>query len=176
MHFQVVLAIPITVGPVSTGGKSIVRKRFIVLQDGNDSSSTPHHIIFSNIWFIIAPLTVVPFKSEDSFIRSESDYPVKVDAEFLHGSDFIRQDPSTKHVRLDVSSVLTDKSGAIISFKYSGIINVTTGVAAVLGGSKDAKTTEFGDACKFLEVVGADCYMLMRAKLLMCHLKQGVRS
>jgi len=64
----------------------------------------------------------------------------------LHGADFIRGDPSGKHVRLDVNSILKDKSGAVISFKYSGIINVTEGVAAVLSGHADAKTTEFGDA------------------------------
>jgi len=93
-----------------------------------------------------APLTVVPFTSANSFIRSESSYPIKVNSVFIHGSDFIRQDPSGKHVRLDVTSVLKDESGAIISFKYSGVINVTPGVAAVLGGSPDAKTTDFGDA------------------------------
>lgn len=44
--------------------------------------------------------------------------------------------------------MLKDKSGAIIAFKYSGIINVTPGVAAVLGGDAAAKTTPFGDACE----------------------------
>lgn len=68
----------------------------------------------------------------------------------MHGSDFIRQDPSGKHVRLEVNSVLKDKSGAMISYKYSGIINVTPGVGAVLSGHPEAKTTEFGDACEWL--------------------------
>jgi len=93
-----------------------------------------------------APLTVVPFASENSFLRSEPGYPVKVDAVFLHGSDFIRQDPDGKHIRLDVNSVLKDKSGAIISYKYSGIIRLNPKIIAVLSGHKDAKTTEFGDA------------------------------
>jgi hypothetical protein len=44
--------------------------------------------------------------------------------------------------------VLKDKSGAIISYKYSGIIELTPGSAAVLTGNKDAKTTDFGDARK----------------------------
>ncbi|KAH8809782.1 hypothetical protein F5882DRAFT_390666 [Hyaloscypha sp. PMI_1271] len=96
------------------------------------------------------PLTVVPFISENSFLRSEPGYPVKVDATFVHGSDFIRGDPSGKHVRLDVNSVLKDsKSGAIISYKYSGIIEMKPGPTAVLTGSKDAKTTEFGDVRKY---------------------------
>jgi len=72
-------------------------------------------------------LTVVPFITDGSFLRSEPGYPVKVDATFVHGSDFIRGDPSGKHVRLDVNSVLKDKSGAIISYKYSGIIQMTAG-------------------------------------------------
>lgn len=91
------------------------------------------------------PLTVAPF-APSGFLKSEPSYPVSVDAAFLHGADFIRGDPSGKHVRLDVNSILKDKSGAVISFKYSGIINVTEGVAAVLSGHADAKTTEFGDA------------------------------
>jgi hypothetical protein len=74
--------------------------------------------------------------------------PVKVDAVFAHGSDFIRQDPTGKHARLEVTSVLKDKSGAAISYKYSGIINITPAIQAILGGSPDAKTTDFGDACK----------------------------
>jgi len=71
----------------------------------------------------------------------------------VHGSDFIRQDPSGKQVRLDVNSVLKDSSGAFISFKYTGIIDVTPGVAAVFGASPDAATTPFGNACKFFNSV-----------------------
>ena len=67
----------------------------------------------------------------------------------MHGSDFIRQDPSGKHVRLDVNSILKDTTGAIIAFKYSGVIALTPSTATVLGGSPDAKTTGFGDACEF---------------------------
>jgi len=93
-----------------------------------------------------APLTVAPFASENSFLRSEPGYPVKVDAVFVHGSDFIRQDPSGERVRLDVNSVLKDKSSSTISYKYSGILNLTPGVKAILTGHPDAKTTDFGDA------------------------------
>lgn len=37
-----------------------------------------------------------------------------------------------------------------MAFHYQGVINVTEGVAAVLGGKSDAKTTPFGDACEFI--------------------------
>ncbi len=42
-----------------------------------------------------------------------------------------------------------DKSGTILSFKYSGIIDITPGVGAVLSGDPSAKTTPFGNACEF---------------------------
>jgi hypothetical protein len=95
------------------------------------------------------PVLVAPFTSSDSFLRSEPDYPIKVDAVYAHGSDFIRKDPDGKHVRLNVTAVLNDQSGAVIGLNYTGVIKVTPGVAAVLGGSADAKTTSFGDACTF---------------------------
>ncbi|KAH7330296.1 hypothetical protein BKA65DRAFT_554284 [Rhexocercosporidium sp. MPI-PUGE-AT-0058] len=93
-----------------------------------------------------APLSVVRFLTDktNNYIKSEPDYPIKLDAVFLHGNDFAN--PSGKHIRLEVNSVLKDKSGAIIAFKYSGIVNVTSGIAAVLDGDTNAKTTPFGNA------------------------------
>ncbi|KAK2626888.1 hypothetical protein QTJ16_004063 [Diplocarpon rosae] len=95
-----------------------------------------------------APLVVVPFLTQHCYLRSEPDYPIKVDAVFVHGSDFspqIRQDPVGGHVRLEVNSILSDKSGAFISYKYSGIIKVTPEIGAVLAGDPLARTTSFGD-------------------------------
>ncbi|TVY28108.1 hypothetical protein LHYA1_G002730 [Lachnellula hyalina] len=92
-----------------------------------------------------APLTIAPFASTNSYLRSEANYPIKIDAVFAHGSDFIRQDPSGKHLRLDVNSVLKDKSGAVISYKYSGVMTLTPAIGAVLQGAADAKSTDFGD-------------------------------
>jgi hypothetical protein len=92
------------------------------------------------------PLTLAPFTPNAGSLKSESGYPVQVDAVFLHGSDLIRQDASGKHVRLDVNSVLKDKSGALIKFTYEGLININAETGAVLMGSPEAKTTGFGDA------------------------------
>ncbi|KAF4637444.1 hypothetical protein G7Y89_g650 [Cudoniella acicularis] len=92
-----------------------------------------------------APLTIAPFTSTDSFLRSEPEYPIKVDAVFAHGSDFIRMDPSAKHLRLDVNSVLKDKSGAFIAYKYSGIITLSPAIGDVLSGAPGAETTGFGN-------------------------------
>ena len=91
-------------------------------------------------------MILAPFTPNAGSLKSEPDYPVQVDAHFIHGSDFIRQDTSQKLVRLDVNSVLKDKSGALIKFTYSGIIDLTPPTAAVLMGSPEAKTTDFGDA------------------------------
>jgi hypothetical protein len=96
-----------------------------------------------------AHLTAVPFSTVDSFVRSEPNYPIKIDAVFIHGCDFIRLDPSGKISRLDVTSILKDKSGAVISFKYSGLLSMTPGIRAAMQGSPDAKTTDFGNACKW---------------------------
>jgi hypothetical protein len=54
--------------------------------------------------------------------------------------------------------VLKDKSGAIISYKYSGVINMRPEPAAVLTGQKDAKTTNFGDVRKCFRTL-SDAFM-----------------
>jgi len=64
----------------------------------------------------------------------------------VHGSDFLRQDPSGKLLRLEVYSVLKDQSGTMITYTYSGVLNRSPGVAKILEGSADAETTGFGDA------------------------------
>ncbi|KAH8663109.1 hypothetical protein BGZ60DRAFT_81476 [Tricladium varicosporioides] len=92
-----------------------------------------------------APLTIAPFTSTNSYLRSVDGYPIKVDAIFAHGSDFIRMDPSQKHLRLDVNSVLKDSSGGFIGYKYSGIITLTPEIGAVLTDKPEAKTTDFGN-------------------------------
>jgi hypothetical protein len=73
---------------------------------------------------------------------------VSVDAVFVHGSDYLRLDSSGKHARLNVDSLLKDKSGALIKYSYTGVINMSAGSGAALSGHKDAKTTAFGDVCK----------------------------
>jgi hypothetical protein len=83
-------------------------------------------------------------------IRSEMshdcwDFPPSISKEASSFQSLGVGDPSGKHVRLDVNSVLKDASGAYISYKYSGIIDMKPGPTAVLTGSSDAKTT---DVCK----------------------------
>ncbi|KAI9890707.1 MAG: hypothetical protein M1814_003637 [Vezdaea aestivalis] len=84
-------------------------------------------------------------------LKSEPDFPIKVDATLMGGYDFIRADPSGKQVRLDVHSVLKDVSGAHIAFHYSGYIVASPGFLAVAAGDPDAKSTDFGEAFTFCE-------------------------
>jgi hypothetical protein len=93
------------------------------------------------------PLTLAPFHPSGS-LKSEPGYPISVDATFVHGSDYIRQDASQKHVRLDVNSLLKDKSGAMIKFDYSGVIELSPQTGMALTGAEGAKTTDFGDVRK----------------------------
>jgi len=91
------------------------------------------------------PLNVVPMTS--GTVKSEPGFSPALDAEFIGtGYDYIRQDPSGKHMRLDVRSQLKNKDGSLLSLYYTGVIEVTPAIGAVLSGSPDAKTTPFGDA------------------------------
>jgi len=87
------------------------------------------------------------FLPNTGVLRSQPDYPIKVDAIFVHGADYLRGDPDGRYVRLEVSSVLKDKpTGAAIRFDYTGTIDVSGPAGTVLKGLPGAKTTEFGDA------------------------------
>jgi hypothetical protein len=47
----------------------------------------------------------------------------------------------------DTWSNPTDKNDQLIYMKYYGIIDITPGLAAILSGRPDAKSTDFGNAC-----------------------------
>lgn len=100
---------------------------------------------------------------EAGSLKSEPGYPIQVDAVFLHGSDYIRPDPDQRHVRLEVSSLMRDaKSGAHFRFDYRGTGSTTGPAGLVLSGSPEAKTTEFGEVCKFFS-------WLIVLRLSFCH-------
>ena len=46
-----------------------------------------------------------------------------------------------------------DASGAFIVLNYKGVLNYTPAVNAIFTGSPLAKTTPFGDSCKFSSVL-----------------------
>jgi RNA polymerase I-specific transcription initiation factor RRN6 len=49
-----------------------------------------------------------------------------------------------KNVRINVQAVLKNKGGSLVHYTYKGILEMTPESIAILTGSPDAKTTEFG--------------------------------
>ena len=73
-----------------------------------------------------------------------------LDARFQHGSDYLRIDPDGTHTRLDVDSLVRDEgTGALVRYRYSGVIDMRGEAGKVLRGEPDCKTTGFGDTCEF---------------------------
>ncbi|KAI4125977.1 MAG: hypothetical protein LQ347_005158 [Umbilicaria vellea] len=80
-------------------------------------------------------------------VKSESGFSPAIDAEFVGtGADYIHNDPSGKHMRLNAHGVIKDKSGSMIYLNYTGVVDSTPELGAILGGSPDAKTTPFGNS------------------------------
>ncbi|KAF2027666.1 hypothetical protein EK21DRAFT_102370 [Setomelanomma holmii] len=90
-------------------------------------------------------LVIVPMVS--GTVKSEEGFEPKLDAE-LHGVgyDYIHNDASGSHMRLDVRSQVKNNDGTVFAMYYKGTVALTAGVKAILGGSPDAKTTEYGDS------------------------------
>ena len=42
-----------------------------------------------------------------------------------------------------------DKSGGVVYLNYTGIVDITPELGAILSQKPDAKTTEFGNSCEF---------------------------
>ncbi|KAL5117872.1 hypothetical protein ACEQ8H_004190 [Pleosporales sp. CAS-2024a] len=90
-------------------------------------------------------LVIVPMVG--GTIKSEEGFEPKFDGE-LHGTgyDYIHNDASGTHMRLDVRSQVKAADSTILAMYYKGTVALTPGVKAILSGSSDAKTTEFGDS------------------------------
>lgn len=87
-----------------------------------------------------------------------------LDAEMVHGSDYVTMQPSQTHTRINVRAILRfeafsfitlnslinylsrDKDGALLTYSYKGIIEIDEAFLAILTGSPDAKTTSYGKA------------------------------
>lgn len=76
-------------------------------------------------------------------------YPIEVNAVFQNGCDYIKPDPSGAFLRLDVKSLLKDKSGAYITLYYTGHVETTEAILKALSGAPDAKTVDFGNICEY---------------------------
>jgi len=83
-------------------------------------------------------------------VKSESNFSPSIDAEWVGtGNDYIHNDPDGKAMRLNAHAVVKDKSGAAVYLHYTGVVNITPALGAILGGSPEAKSTEFGDSCRW---------------------------
>ncbi|KAH7069112.1 RNA polymerase I-specific transcription-initiation factor-domain-containing protein [Paraphoma chrysanthemicola] len=103
-------------------------------------------------------LVIVPMVS--GTVKSEEGFEPKLDAE-LHGVgyDYIHNDASGNHMRLDVRSQVKNNDGTVFAMYYKGTVALTDSVKAVLGGSPDAKTTPYGDSfVTFTFETGSDKY------------------
>lgn len=79
---------------------------------------------------------------------SEPGYPVKVDAQFVHGADYIRPEVDGKRLRLNVNAILKQKGtdDVFLNYIYTGVIEISGEIAKVLTGAPDAATTSQGNA------------------------------
>ena len=93
------------------------------------------------------------------------------------GYDYIQNDANGGNMRLDVRSqvksvklhsfvarlsiltIIRTDVGTVLAMYYKGTVKLTDGVKAVLSGSSDAKTTEYGDSfVTFNFETGSDKY------------------
>ncbi|KAE8828960.1 hypothetical protein PTNB73_05909 [Pyrenophora teres f. teres] len=103
-------------------------------------------------------LVIVPMVS--GTIKSEGGFEPKLDGE-LHGVgyDYIHNDTNGGNMRLDVRSQVKTADGTILAMYYKGTVALTPGVVAMLSGSPDAKTTDYGDSfVTFSFETGSDKY------------------
>ncbi|KAI9862500.1 MAG: hypothetical protein M1813_004351 [Trichoglossum hirsutum] len=102
-----------------------------------------------------ATMQIITFKGGS--LKSEPGFSPAVDAEFLFGADYFRIDPSQKHVRLDVRSLLKNNNGSLINFGYAGYIETTEAIAKIFEASPEAESIEFGHIfCHFIFETGDD--------------------
>ncbi|KAG9377957.1 DUF3237 domain containing protein [Pyrenophora tritici-repentis] len=103
-------------------------------------------------------LVIVPMVS--GTVKSERGFEPKLDGE-LHGVgyDYIHNDTNGGNMRLDVRSQVKTDDGTILAMYYKGTVALTPGVVAMLSGSPDAKTTDYGDSfVTFSFETGSDKY------------------
>lgn len=97
------------------------------------------------------PLSQASFLEGQRGITSEANYPIELDSTWVHGADYFKGDPDGKYVRLEVNSLVEDKkTGGLVRFLYTGVLDMRGPCGKVLRGDSDAVTTEFGEICEHL--------------------------
>lgn len=91
------------------------------------------------------PLTVVPITGGQLF--SHESFPHNFEFALLsNGNDFIHNDPSGHHMRLDTRIVARSRDARddMLYIKYKGVIEITPELSNILGGNAHSRTTQFG--------------------------------
>lgn len=92
------------------------------------------------------PLSQASFLEGQTGITSEANYPIELDSTWVHGADYFKGDPDGKYVRLEVNSLVQDKkTGGLVRFLYTGVLDMRGPCGKVLRGEDGAVTTEFGE-------------------------------
>ncbi|KAM0244603.1 hypothetical protein ACHAP5_006067 [Fusarium lateritium] len=107
-------------------------------------------IVINDPLIISSNLINIPFIPDVGTLVSEPGYEPPLKATFIHGSDFLRRDPDGQWVKLEVTSVARDTSGAMLRFSYNGVVDMKGDEGKVIRGDANATTTGFGNA--FIQV------------------------
>ncbi|KAF3480186.1 uncharacterized protein GIQ15_05533 [Arthroderma uncinatum] len=92
-----------------------------------------------NCSFVVVPMTSGTVKSEPGFSPA-------FNGEFTGtGNDYIRTDPDGKRLRLDAHAVVKTETGAHVYIHYTGVVDLTPDISAILSGQSESKTIPFGD-------------------------------
>ncbi|CAG9947770.1 unnamed protein product [Clonostachys rosea f. rosea IK726] len=79
-------------------------------------------------------------------VTSEPGFEIPLDAEVVMGSDMARTAPTQTHTHIDVNAILRNNDGDLLSYKYTGLVEVDEALVAILAGDPKAKSTSFGKA------------------------------
>ncbi|KAF4964153.1 hypothetical protein FSARC_7903 [Fusarium sarcochroum] len=114
---------------------------------------------------ISSSLLNIPFLPNEGTLISEPGYEPPLEATFIHGSDFLRRDPDGQWVKLEVSSVARDTSGAVLRFNYNGVVDMAGDEGRVIRGDANATTTGFGNACSGRFIIEEDQPIIVEYKI-----------
>ncbi|EER28014.1 hypothetical protein CPC735_033500 [Coccidioides posadasii C735 delta SOWgp] len=80
-------------------------------------------------------------------VRSEPGFSPAFNGEFTGtGNDYIHVDPDGKRFRLNAHGLIRTDDGALVYLLYTGIVNVTPELNAIMSGQSESAVTPFGDA------------------------------
>ncbi|EFR01541.1 hypothetical protein MGYG_04543 [Nannizzia gypsea CBS 118893] len=92
-----------------------------------------------NCNFVVTPMVGGTVKSEPGFSPAFNGQLAS------NGNDYIRTDPDGKRLRLDAHTVVKTETGASVYINYTGVVDLTPEITAILTGHEGAASTPFGN-------------------------------